>query len=164
MRLPSDDFDLVRYGICPGKSSKNRVSCQKCRSVSSADSAHRAWTDHPLARQFFEPLPSICSIKAFFLGYASTRLLYEILHVRKATIELLESPISTGQRIQSSYPAYEAPLMLDGDINGHTPTTVEVIPHAVNVMIPKGVFERIMCHCSLAEPGSPSNKSSHQEL
>jgi len=82
--------------------------------------------------------------KWFFLGRASTRLPYEIVHVRKAKIEVLEPP---------SCPVNEALLMLDGDINGHAPVTVEVIPHAVNIMIPKGVFERTFCNYSLSEPG-----------
>lgn len=87
--------------------------------------------------------------KWFFLGRASTRLPYEILHVRKAKIEVLEPLVSASQRIESSCPASESPLMLDGDINGHAPVIVEVIPHAVNIMIPKAVFERTICHCSL---------------
>ncbi|MFX9818444.1 hypothetical protein ABTQ10_19995, partial [Acinetobacter baumannii] len=52
------------------------------------------------------------------------------------------------QQNQTSLPAYKAPLMLDGDIGGLTPVFVEVIPHAVNIIIPKAVFERTICHCS----------------
>ncbi|MBI2811387.1 MAG: hypothetical protein EKK48_24305 [Candidatus Melainabacteria bacterium] len=87
--------------------------------------------------------------KWFFFGRASTHLPYEILHVRSAKIEVLED--STCQQNQSSLPANKTPLMLDGDIEGLTPVLVEVIPHAVNVIIPKAVFERTICHCSQAD-------------
>ncbi|MBX9570691.1 MAG: NAD(+)/NADH kinase [Candidatus Obscuribacterales bacterium] len=93
----------------------------------------------------------------FFLGRASTHLPYEILQVRSAKIEVLqtaEKGLAPSEPNQSSVRAMgskQVPMMLDGDINGLTPALIEVVPHAVNVMIPMDVYERTICRCSSAE-------------
>lgn len=76
----------------------------------------------------------------FLLGRASKHLPYEVLQVRSARIEVVEEI--------GDAPNRRVPVMLDGDISGYAPVTVEVIPHVVNVIIPKNVHEKTVCRYS----------------
>jgi diacylglycerol kinase family enzyme len=94
---------------------------------------------------------------------------YLIKRFRKARIELLdEKPkesafhrfsrvfyrVATGRFIPSRRKVLNAATMVEGDRRGRMPMDVEVVPHAVRIIVPKPALTREPALPSSAEPGA----------